>query len=208
MVGSDEPSVMHLDVAPFRRAGLALSLDEFEGLVMDAVARILPDHPARDARSEMTDAEASFLRSAGVDLADFAPHDAALNAPLARTAAEYAAILAASLSVPELAARLAVDESSVRQRLAAHRLYGIKLGRGWRIPLFELDDTGQALVPGLHLVAPHWTDAHPVEVAAWFTQPHVDLEGPRDEPVSPRAWLLSGGSPRTLAALAEEFSDG
>src|SRR5438128_1629085 len=106
--------LMHLDLAPFRRAGLALSLDEFERLVMDAVAQVLP----------------------------------------------------------------------------------------------ELDDAGRALVAGLHLVAPHWADAHPVEVAQWFTQPHADLEGPGDDPVSPRAFLLAGGNPRIVAALAEEFDDG
>jgi excisionase family DNA binding protein len=156
----------------------------------------------------MTEAEADFLREAGVDLADFAPREHGPDSPLARTAAEYAAILGASLSVPELAARLGVDESSVRQRLLARRLYGIKVGKGWRIPFFELDDDGQALVPGLHLVARHWAEAHPVEVAQWFTQPHVDLEGPDDEPVSPRAFLLAGGNPRTVAELAEEFDAG
>jgi hypothetical protein len=199
---------MQLDIAPFRRAGLDLSLEEFEQLVMDAVTQVLPDHPAPDARPEMTEAEAAFLREAGVDLADFAPREHGANDPLARTAAEYAALLAASLSVPELAARLGVDESSIRQRLLARRLYGIKAGKGWRIPLFELDDAGQALVPGLHLAAPHWADAHPVEVAQWFTQAHGDLLGPNDEPVSPRAWLLAGGSARTVAALAEEFDSG
>ena len=178
---------VQLDMAPFRRAGLDLSLDDFERLVMDAVAQVLPDQPAVDARPEMTGAEAAFLERAGVDLGDFAPREHGPNAPLARTAAEYAAILASSLTVPELADRLGVDESSIRQRLVAGRLYGIKAGKGWRIPLFELDDAGQALVPGLHLVAPHWTDAHPVEVAQWFTQPHVDLVGPNGEPVSPRA---------------------
>ena len=199
---------MQLDIAPFRRAGLHLSLEEFEQLVMDAVAQVLPDHPATDARAEMTEAEAAFLRGAGVELADFAPREHGAADPLARTAAEYAAIVAASLSVPELAARLGVDESSIRQRLLGRRLYGIKAGKGWRIPLFELDDAGQALVPGLHLVVPHWTDAHPVEVSQWFTRPHVDLPGPNDEPVSPRAWLLAGGSARAVAALAEEFDSG
>jgi hypothetical protein len=201
-------SPVHLDLAPFRRAGLGISLDEFEQLVMDAIAQVLPERPALDGRQDMTAAEASFLSDAGVDLSEFAPRERGAQSPLARTAAEYAAILAASLSVPELATRLGVDESSVRQRLVAHRLYGIKVGKGWRVPLFELDDAGQALVPGLPLVAPHWAEAHPVEVAQWFTQPHVDLEGPDDESLSPRAFLLAGGNPRTLAALAEEFSDG
>jgi hypothetical protein len=176
-------------------------MDEFEQLVMDAVAQVLPERAPIDGRPDMTESEASFLRDAGVDLSDFAPRERGAKSPLARTAAEYAAILAASLSVPELATRLGVDESSVRQRLLSHRLYGIKVGKGWRVPLFELDDSGQHLVAGLHLIVPHWADVHPVEVAQWFTQPHVDLEGPGDEPVSPRAFLLAGGNPRTLATL-------
>jgi excisionase family DNA binding protein len=196
---------MGLDIAPFRRAGLRLSLAHFEQLVMEAVHQVLPEAPAPDSRTELSEAEVAFLQQAGVDLANFAPRDLGPDSPLARTAAEYAAILAASLTVPELASRLGVDQSSVRQRLAAHRLYGIKLGKGWRIPLFELDDSGKALVPGLHLIAPHWEGAHPVEVAEWFTQPHVDLRGANDEPISPRAWLLAGGNPRTVAALATEF---
>jgi hypothetical protein len=199
---------MGLDIAPFRRAGLDLSLAEFENLVMEAVNQLLPDSPAADSRTELSEAETAFLQRAGVDLADFAPRELGPNDPLARTAAAYAAILAASLTVPELASRLGVDESSVRQRLVGRRLYGIKAGKGWRIPLFELDDLGQALVPGLSMIAPHWADAHPVEVAAWFTQPHLDLEGPNDVPVSPRAWLLAGGNPRTVAALATEFDSG
>jgi hypothetical protein len=199
---------MGLDIAPFRRAGLRLSLAEFEQLVMEAVNQLLPEAPAPDTRTELSEAEAAFLQRAGVDLAEFAPRDLGPNNPLARTAAEFAAILATSLTVPELARRLSVDQSSVRQRLVAQRLYGIKAGKGWRIPLFELDDSGTGLVPGLHLVAPHWAGAHPVEVAEWFTQPHLDLEGPNEEPASPRAWLLAGGNPRIVAALAEEFETG
>ena len=199
---------MGLDIAPFRRAGLDLSLSDFEELVMQAVQEILPESPAPDARGELSQSEVAFLEQAGVDLADFGPRDLGADDPLARTAAEYAAILASSLTVPDLARRLGVDTSSIRQRLLAHRLYGIKAGKGWRIPLFELDDAGKALVPGLHLIAPHWEGAHPVEIAQWFTQPHVDLEGPDDEPISPRAWLLAGGNPRTVATLATEFESG
>lgn len=200
---------MALHVAPFRRAGLDLSLADLERLVMEAATTVLPTQPAVDARGEMTEAEAAFLRDAGVDLGEFAPHGGGgVSSALARTAAEYASILAASLTVAELAARLEVDESSVRQRLAAHRLFGMKDGRrGWRVPLFELDDERRKLVPGLAQVAPHWVSAHPVEVATWFTQPHGDLSGPDGTSISPRAWLLSGGSPSVVAELAGEFDD-
>jgi excisionase family DNA binding protein len=122
-----------------------------------------------------------------------------------RAAAEYAALLASSLSTAELAQRLGVDESRVRQLLSEHALYGIKGRKAWRIPAFQLDDTGRRLLPGLHLIIPHLADAHPVEVASWFTSPQVDLEGPDEVPLSPRQWLLTGGDPRVLATVAEEF---
>src|ERR1700730_17725971 len=139
-------TLMHLDLAPFRRAGLGLSLDEFERLVMDAVAQVLPERAPIDGRADMTGSEASFLRDAGVDLSEFAPREHGAESPLAAKAAEDAAILPPASRLPELAKRLHGDESSVRQRLVSHRLYGIKVGKGWRVPLFELDDTGQALV--------------------------------------------------------------
>ena len=196
---------MTLDLAPFRRAGLTVEPADFERLVMAAVARALPPRPPADARHELAEDELRFLEAAGVDPAELAPRDRGVASPLALTAADYAALLATALTVAEAAARLGVDESRIRQRLARHTLYGIKDGRGWRVPLFQLDDAGRALVPGLDRVAPHWAGAHPVEVARWFTLPHVDLEDAEGQPVAPRAWLLAGGDPRTVAALAEEL---
>lgn len=61
---------MQLDIAPLRRVGLRLLLEELEQFVMDAVAQVLPGHPATDACPAMNEAQAAFLREAGIDLAD------------------------------------------------------------------------------------------------------------------------------------------
>ena len=196
---------MVIDRARFQRAGLTLEPTEFERLVVEAVERVLPERPPVDARDELAEDELRFLADAGVDLAELAPRNRGAAAPLALTAAEYAALLATALTVSDLASRLGVDESRVRQRLAGHTLYGIKDGKSWRIPIFQLDDAGRMLVPGLQRVAPHWRGVHPVEVARWFTLPHVDLEGKDEQPISPRAWLLTGGDAGVVAALAEEL---
>jgi excisionase family DNA binding protein len=196
---------MALDTARFKRAGVTIEAADFERLVAEAIERVLPGRPPVDARAELAEDEIRFLTDAGVDLTDFAPRDRGVGSPLALTAAEYAAILATALTVPELAGRLGVDDSRIRQRLARHTLFGIKDGKGWRIPRFQLDDTGLALVPGLHRVAPNWAGVHPVEIARWFTLPHVDLEDTADQPVSPRDWLLSGNAPGIVATLAEEL---
>jgi hypothetical protein len=194
-----------VESARFQRAGLTVEPAEFERLVMEAVERVLPVRPPTDARDELTETELRFLEEAGVDPAELAPRDHGAASPLALTAADYAALLTMAVTVSDLAARLGVDTSRIRQRLALHTLYGIKDGTAWRIPLFQLDDAGQALVPGLHRVAPLWAGAHPVEVARWFTLPHVDLEDADGESMSPRAWLLTGGDPALVATLAEEL---
>ena len=197
---------MALTTSPFRRAGLTVDPDAFERLVMEAVERVLPDRPAGDGRDDLTEPEVQFLERAGVDLGDLAPRDLGAGSPIVRAAAEYAALLASSLTTAEAAERLGVDESRVRQLLSQRVLYGIKGRKAWRIPAFQFDDTGRRLLPGLHLIVPHLADAHPVEVASWFTAPQVDLEGPDDIPLSPRQWLLTGRDPRALVALADEFA--
>src|SRR5688572_28885396 len=172
---------------------------------MEAVESALPPRPPSDARNELTEDEQRFLEESGVDLAEFAPRDRGVALALAQTAADYAALLTTALTVPDLASRLGVDTSRIRQRLARHTLYGIKDSTSWRIPLFQLDDTGRALVPGLHRVAPHWVGVHPIEVARWFTLPHVVLEDADEHPISPRDWLLTGGDVGVVTALAEEL---
>jgi excisionase family DNA binding protein len=189
----------------FQWAGLTVESADFERLVIEAVERVLPRRPPVDARDELSRDELGFLADAGVDLMDFAPRDRGVASPLAKTAADYAALLATSLTVSELADRLGVDVSRVRQRLTQHTLYGIKDGKVWRIPRFQLDDAGQVLIPGLHRVAPHWVGVHPIEVMRWFTLPHVDLAGLEEQSVSPRDWLLTGGDFGVIAALAEEL---
>jgi hypothetical protein len=196
---------MGLSTEPFQKAGLDLTIDDLERLVMDAAKRLLPDRPAINGRSELSAAEVEFLQRAGVDLSDFTPADEGPASALAQTAAEYAVLLAASLPPAEIADRIGVDESRIRQRINQHTLYAIRDGRGWRVPIFQLDATGHALLPGLERIVPHLHDAHLVEVARWFLSPQVDLEGPDDKPMSPRDWLLTGHDPKVAATVAEEF---
>ena len=97
--------------------------------------------------------------------------------------------------------------AGVRQRIARHTLIAVKDGAAWRLPLFQLDDTGQQLVPGLATVAPRLANVHPVAVARWFTLPHPDLVDEDGQSISPRAWLLGGGDPAEVATLADELHE-
>jgi hypothetical protein len=189
----------------FNQPGLTIEAAEFERLVAEAIERVLPTRSPVDGRNELTEDEQRFLKDSGVDLAEFALRDRGVASPLAQTAANYAALLTTALTAPDLASRLGVDTSRIRQRLTRHTLYGVKDGTSWRIPLFQFDDTGRALVPGLHRVAPHWVGVHPIEVARWFTLPHVDLEDADERPISPRDWLLTGDDAGGVVALTEEL---
>jgi hypothetical protein len=194
-----------LSTEPFHRAGLDLTVEDLERLVMDAAERLLPDRPAPHGPSELSNAEIDFLQRAGVDASELTPTDQGPDSALAQTTAEYAVLLAAALPSAEIATRIGVDESRIRQRISQHTLYAVREGRGWRVPLFQLDDTGRALLPGLERIVPHLHDAHLVEVAHWFLSPQVDLEGADDQPMCPRDWLLTGHDPRLAEVVAEEF---
>jgi hypothetical protein len=102
--------------------------------------------------------------------------------------------------VAEAAARLGVNPTRVRQRLAERSLYGFKHGHEWRLPAFQFDERGA--VPGIEPVFARLDpDEHPVEVENWFTLPSPELEL-NGRLVSPREWLLAGGAPATVAEVA------
>ncbi len=201
---------MALSTATFERVGLRVTPDEFERLVAEAIERVLPVRRSAAPRQDLTHEEAQVLEEGGASLQ---PRAAGADSPLVRTAAEYAALLASSLSVAEAAARLGVDGSRVRQRLAAHTLYGMRQRSGWRLPQFQFGERG--LIPGFDQVAPRLAGVDPVSAAHWFTQPHPDLTvsdastGKRgaevETAVSPQTWLELGRDAAVVAALADEL---
>lgn len=191
-----------ITTALLKRAGIRLPVEAFEQMVVEAAEQMLARARPVDASRALPSAEAEALARGGLDLS---PCRGGADDPLARTAAEYAALLASSLSVPEAAARLGVKGSRVRQRLAERTLYGIRLRAGWRLPRFQFAAGG--LVPGLDRVLPRLDpELHPVELLAWLTTPNPDLAaGPDEAPLAPLDWLRSGRPPGSVAALAAEL---
>lgn len=121
--------------------------------------------------------------------------------PVAGLAAAYAELVAHSLGVAEVARRLGVDTSRVRQRIYARSLYAFKHHGAWLIPAFAL--WRGKLVPGLEAAVVALAPAlHPVAVSRWVTTPNAELVL-GDTPVSPIGWLTAGGSPEPVVALAE-----
>lgn len=200
MATLDDPILAYL-----HSHGIRVEPEALEEMVKEAVGRLPRTLYRSDPRPDLTQAEAQALEQGGFSLA---PTDLGTEDPLARTAAEYAALLKASLATAELAARLGVDPSRIRQRLTARppTLYGIRLESGWVIPEFQLD--AGRLIPGLAEVVPQLDpDLHPVTVLRWFTTPNPDLVSDEhgDRALSPRDWLRLGLTAGPVAALAGDL---
>jgi hypothetical protein len=167
-----------------------------------AVERIAAS-PPEAASPALSTAEAALLDEAG-----FGEGSPAAVTALDRSRIELETMLHESLSLEAAARALDVSTSRLRQRLssAERTLYGVKEGRGWRIPKFQFASKGK-LVRGIEKVLPHVRpDAHPLAVKTWFTSPHQDLVvGEDDHPVSPVEWLAAGESPVEAAKLATEI---
>ncbi len=165
--------------------------------IIDALGRTWPVPGMVDSIEGLSDEEEAALDQ-GFDGAVGSP-DVVAKAR-ARTAARRAALLRHSLTTHEAAQRLGVNESRVRQRLAAHTLYGIRGHRGWLLPAFQFAERGE--VRGLSRVLPKLRpDVDPLGVQTWFLLPTDELvhDG---EPLSPRDWLQAGGDPEPVAWLA------
>jgi hypothetical protein len=171
-------------------AAAARAIEELRG----TEARI--DDPA----SQLSDAEAQGLRAGGLDLAK---RRRAEPDPIGEAAARYAAILADSEDVAQVATRLGVTRARVRQRAAERTLLAIREDDAWRFPRAQFD-AGAPIrgLPAVSLALP--PDLHPVAVWAFLREPSTDLPV-GERPASPLEWLRSGGSPDPVAALAREL---
>lgn len=179
------------------RADLNVSEREFAELVATVLAELGP-LPADTPRDALTAEQADALAAIGADLA---PRRRRERAPRSDAAATYAAVLADTLWVGEVAARLHIDASRVRHRLAKRQLVGIRRADGWRLPRWQFGADGAPL-PGLEKVLRALpADVHPVVLARFFATPVPELRIGRTT-VSPRAWLEGGGDPAPVVALA------
>lgn len=158
--------------ALLRSRGLAANAEELLLAVLEATARLPPSAPAAPERG-MSSEELAVLRDGGFSdgraserkaryrAADSPVTRGVANDPVTRGVADYAALIAGSRSVAEVATLLGVEPSRIRQRLGERSLYGIKQGRSWRVPAFQL--TSEGLVPNVGSVLQALpADLHPI----------------------------------------------
>lgn len=185
-------------VALVGRSNPRLSVDTFLELLTDTLEN-QPRPDLKRAESQFTEPEMAELVREGVIVSGEAKRGGAA----ARTAAEFAGLITNSLTVSEAGQLMAVDPSRVRQRLTNRTLYGVKVGRAWRIPIFQFGADGQ--VRGLDqvlVVLP--PTLHPVAVQRWLTTPLPDLEL-EGEQLSPLEWLKSTGDPAPVIEIARDL---
>jgi hypothetical protein len=194
--------MMGISVEELEQMGIHERPEVVDNLLHEALRELLIGRLAPDPRRSLSATDAEALRRAGFDLK---PRDLGVNSPMFLGAKQYAAMVASSLTVAEAAAKVHLDGSRIRQRLAARTVYGIRLAHEWRIPIFQFD--GDCLIAGLGDILPHLSrDVHPLTVQNFFLNPNPDLVIGEDETaISPREWLLSGGSPTTVAELIAEL---
>src|SRR3954452_10883905 len=182
-------------------AGVRVSEPEFARLVESVLAEVGPV-PLDDPTSALSADEIAGLEAVDADLR---PRRARERDPRADAAAGYAAVLAGSLTVAEVARALGVDTSRVRHRLAARQLLGVRRTDGWRLPAWQFGADGQPL-PGLERVLRVLSgDVHRVALSRFFVTPAPELTIGCTS-VSPRDWLRGSGDPAAVAALARDLA--
>lgn len=178
-------------------------------LIVEALARAslspaelrqqLPEEPVGQ---QLIPVEVSELEEAGAR-----PASAGTSTAVRADALAWQVTVAvAAYDVADVADRLGVDPTRVRQRLRDRTLYGLRgAGHTWRLPRFQFDDAGHEvphLGQVLRVLPP---DLHPRAVEGFLTSPKPELvvDG---EPRTPRDWLLSGGSADPVVALATSLA--
>jgi hypothetical protein len=195
---------VNLSEKQLRERGVFRSLEEIEGDVLEMIAHSIGTLPVgivgREPTRQLTSEEAEVLRRGGLTLEAYEGKDDAAT----RIAERYAAMMALALTEDEVQKVLGVRPSRVRQRVADRSLYAIAVGKERRFPQMQFYEAD--LVPGIGKVLQALPeDLHPVEVESWLTSPSPDLLTSEGEVLSPRDWLISGGSVSPLLPMAREL---
>jgi hypothetical protein len=169
--------------------------------VAQALANLLP--PRGTDRVAMAGDEVAFLaQHSGIAAAN----DAQLRALDARSIALSAAEAFRSWTRGQIAERLGLDPSRISHMTAAGALFAYPRAPGRLVyPDWQLHDG--SLLPHLKAVlAAIPSGSHPFAVRRFMTVPDDELLL-ADHPVSPRDWLIGGGNPAPVVALARTLGE-
>ena len=174
--------------------GVHLQVEEFLDILADAVT----------STEELTAAERDFLVAQGgipetaVDSARLAAGQVAIAAAATHAAADA---LRDGYTTSEVARLFGLKAANVRRDVASRSLYvaGRARNREHVFPRWQFGDSGP--LPGLReVLAALPEDYHPLDVAGFMTTAQEGLGGR-----TPVEWLIDGGAPAVVAALADEL---
>lgn len=194
------------DVQVLHQAGIA----DVNKLVHSA-AEFIREHPMYTVKSSpgaLSPSEARILSSGGAIGVREEPGAKYSQGPvsnLTQVAGQYAQLVESALTAAQVAERLGVTPSRVRQRTEARTLYAIATGSGRVYPRWQFSDSGT--IPGLARILDVLSrSAHPVAVERFMLTVHPDLESSEVGSIlCPRDWLIAGHSPEDVALMAREL---
>lgn len=176
-------------------AGLRVDPRRFAALLVEAAGKLAP--PTPDATVYFTDEQRDVLTDVGLDLSPWESRDID---PRAHAIAAQSVLRDVALSVGQAAERTGVAGSRIRHRIADGLLAGWKEGGAWRLPAWQFTENG--VLPGLEVVLPAIPQDQPHLAVASFMATRQDDLLIGDSRSTPRDWLLAGGDPQRVAALA------
>jgi hypothetical protein len=184
--------MLDADSASFDRSqlrSLATELGRQPRSVLDALLHALRPMPGRRPLDAGLWGRAPAPRTVRTAAAD----------NLALGVARRSAVVVASVTRREVAHALGKSDQAVSAMLERGSLLGLKEGREWRIPVWQLDaDRPAGVLPGLAEVARAYRDGI-VSLSEWVQRPNPDLDG-----ATPRQVLASGDVARVVAAAAND----
>lgn len=109
-------------------------------------------------------------------------------------------LVAQTLSAVEVAGLTGKSRSQITRDLNGEKLYGLSVGRHWRIPRWQFVEG--AVLPGLAEVVPAIPQhLHPSVVEGFMTTPQDELDSR-----TPINYLMTGGNPAQVAELVAELA--
>jgi len=195
---------------PAAKPKMAPSAAKLRSMFESSVEALLENRPLRAVSSPPVQPDAALSRgelaaldAVGLSTQPWPPGKA--DDPLSQSIVDYMALIETSLTAADAARLLRVDVSRVRQRLRERSLFGVEYEGEWRLPRFQFERNH--VLPGFaEVVTSLPAETNALETAEWFLSPNPDLEiEAREQPLSPRDWLLRGMPPERIARLARQL---
>ncbi|MHB1534465.1 MAG: helix-turn-helix domain-containing protein [Acidimicrobiales bacterium] len=169
---------------------------------LDALIGLLGDAPGPGSSHLPTHDQTFLALHSGVKVTEKDPQSTGRSWTLA-VESDLAELVRDSLTVARVATQLGIDVSRVRHRVRDGALYAFRVGRQLRLPAWQF--VGSESLPGLRAILGVLPGSlHPLEIDGFIKTPDPDLVV-KEEPVSPRQWLLGGGKPDAVVALARDL---